>query len=90
MTVHGLTKGRELRRSYRLLDYCDEESGVTAIARTTVYTAFVVVQCLARRELAKRGVVPPERLGMDETVSTKIITDLERDGITITELVEGI
>lgn len=90
VAVNGITGGREVRYSYRLLDYYDEEGGVTAMGRTTAYTASAVVQLLARREIEEKRIVPPERLGMNEPIFSKIITDLERDGITITEFVEGI
>ena len=90
VTVTGMTGGGGVRYSYRLLDYYDEEGGITAMGRTTAYTASAVVQLLARGEIEERGIVPPEKLGMDEAVFPKIIRDLENDGVIITETVEEV
>lgn len=53
------------------------------MARTTAYAAFVIVQLLAKKAIKEKGVVPPERLGMDEILFSKIMTELKRMGIKI-------
>ncbi|MEM1570322.1 MAG: saccharopine dehydrogenase family protein [Candidatus Bathyarchaeia archaeon] len=84
--VDGVKNGRETHYSYILLDYYDEKKGVTAMGRTTAYTASAVVQLLLRKEIEEKGVVPPERLGMSEKYFKKIIEELEKDGIKIEQL----
>ncbi len=84
--VDGIKNGRETRYSYILVDYYDEEKKVTAMGRTTAYTASAVIQLLAKKEIVEVGVVPPERLGMSEKYFEKIIRELERDGIRIEQL----
>ena len=73
---------------YHILDRYDSAGKVTAMARTTAYTASIVVQLLASNEIAEKGVIPPERLGMDEKLFNKIITELNKRGIRISERVE--
>jgi saccharopine dehydrogenase-like NADP-dependent oxidoreductase len=83
--VEGERHGREATFKYHLLDRFDEESGVTAMARTTAYTASIVAQKLAGGIIKDKGVIPPERLGMDEGLFENIISDLKIRGVTVTE-----
>ncbi|MGP3668064.1 MAG: saccharopine dehydrogenase family protein [Candidatus Bathyarchaeota archaeon] len=83
--VSGVKDKVENIYSYHLLDYYDEEKGVTAMGRTTAYTASTVVQLLAKNEVKMKGIVPPEKLGMDEKNFNKIISMLRDDGIKIVE-----
>ena len=83
--VEGERHGREATFKYHLLDRFDEESGVTAMARTTAYTASIVAQKLAGGIIKDKGVIPPERLGMDEGLFEDIISDLKIRGVTVTE-----
>lgn len=84
--VNGIKNGKEKRYSYILLDYYDEKKKVTAMGRTTAYTASVVIQLLLMGEIKEKGIIPPERLGMDERCFRKIIGELEKDNIKIEQL----
>jgi saccharopine dehydrogenase-like NADP-dependent oxidoreductase len=81
--VDGVKSGREICYSYILIDYYDDERKVTAMGRTTAYTASAVIQLLARGEIKEAGVIPPERLGMDRKCFERIMEELERDGIRV-------
>jgi saccharopine dehydrogenase-like NADP-dependent oxidoreductase len=81
--VDGVKNGREICYSYILIDYYDDERKVTAMGRTTAYTASAVIQLLARGEIKEAGVIPPERLGMDRKCFERIMEELERDGIRV-------
>jgi saccharopine dehydrogenase-like NADP-dependent oxidoreductase len=83
--VEGEVRGHAAAFRYHLLDRFDEESGVTAMARTTAYTASIVAQKLAGGIIKDKGVIPPERLGMDEGLFENIISDLKTRGVTVTE-----
>jgi len=88
--VGGMKDGRKTRYIYQVLDYYDEKKNVTAMGRTTAYTASVVIQLLAENVIEENGVVPPERLGMKENMFDRILTELEKDDVkVIAEKIEG-
>jgi len=81
--VEGIKGQKQLKYVYRLLDYCDAKRGVTAMARTTAYPASVVAQLLARRRVDEKGVVPPEKLGMQDEIYRMFLSELEKRGVKI-------
>jgi lysine 6-dehydrogenase len=85
ISVTGTQNGLDTLHSFHLLDYYDEKKNVTAMGRTTAYTASAILQLLARKEITEKGVVPPEKLGMNERLFKQIMVELERDGIKITK-----
>ncbi len=85
ITVQGRVDGGRRGYVYRVLDRCDHEGGVSAMARTTGYTAAIVAGMLAEGEIAEKGVVPPERLGMDHGFTWKLLSELKKRDIVIEE-----
>lgn len=83
--VCGYREGFKTRRIYTLVDFYDEKSGVTAMARTTGYTASIVAKLVLEGVIRLKGVVPPERLGMEEDVFRQIMAELSARGIRIVE-----
>jgi lysine 6-dehydrogenase len=81
--VEGEASGRKTTHRYRLLDRFDAKSGVSAMARTTAYTASIVARKLAVGEIKEKGVVPPERIGMDGKLFEGLISDLRNRGIQL-------
>jgi saccharopine dehydrogenase-like NADP-dependent oxidoreductase len=71
--------------AYHLLDYHNETTNVSAMGRTTAYTASVVIRLLIENKINEKGVVPPEVLGMNERLFLTIMAELEREGIKISE-----
>jgi lysine 6-dehydrogenase len=60
-TIEGW-KGTEARRiEYEVIDYFDDESGLTSMMRTTSFTATVAAAMMADGTISERGVLPPER-----------------------------
>lgn len=83
--VLGLKNGRKTEYIYDLVDFYDEKSGTTAMARTTAFTASIVTNLMLTKTISLKGVVPPERLGMDKEVYQKIVKEWEKRGIKIIE-----
>ncbi|MEM0095467.1 MAG: saccharopine dehydrogenase family protein [Candidatus Bathyarchaeia archaeon] len=83
--VHGYRKNGMVRLTYTLTDFYDEKSGMTAMARTTGYTASIVAKLIVEGVVRLKGVVPPERLGMDRTIYQQIMAELNSRGIKIVE-----
>ena len=83
--VSGVRSGRHVSYSYHLLDQYDETKGITAMARTTAYTASIIAQLVLRKVIREKGVVPPERIGMSEEFFSTFLKELRKRGIKITE-----
>lgn len=74
---------------YSMVDFYDKQQGITAMARTTGYTAAIVAKLLIDGEIQMKGVVPPERLGMDEYLFDTLLRELSRCGIDVNIEVMG-
>jgi len=83
--VSGISENTKASHVYQLLDYFDKKHGVTAMARTTGYTASIVAQMMAKRAIEEKGVIPPERLGMSEALFKEIVNQLRKRKIEIRE-----
>jgi len=78
------TKGEdEVQHTFELVDYYDEKKNITSMARTTGYTASIVAQLLAKGKIKERGVVPPEKLGMNKYLFEEILAELGKRGMHI-------
>jgi len=83
--VCGVKKSRDRCYIYHLLDRYDEKRGITAMARTTAYTASIVTQLLLKKAVKEKGVVPPEKIGMDSELFALFLDGLKKREITIVE-----
>lgn len=88
--VRGTRENLRTLHTYHLLDRYDESEKVSAMARTTAYTASAITRLLAKNAIKEKGVVPPEKLGMDENLFSEIMTRLKKKGINIEEKSEKI
>lgn len=83
--VFGLKADRKFGYAYHLLDYYDAKSGTTAMARTTAYPASIVAQMLLKGAVKSKGVVPPERLGMDDEFFREFLGELRKRDVKVVE-----
>jgi lysine 6-dehydrogenase len=81
--VAGKKDGKDVERSFVMVDRFDEKRGVTSMARATGYTAAIVARMVARGEIGERGVVPPENAVLK--VFKKFLSELENRGVRIRE-----
>jgi saccharopine dehydrogenase-like NADP-dependent oxidoreductase len=84
--VGGRRRGTKIRHFYRLIDRYDKERGITAMARTTAYTASVIAQLVAGKFVREDGVIPLEKLGMKPMIFDRIMAELEERGIKIRQI----
>jgi saccharopine dehydrogenase-like NADP-dependent oxidoreductase len=84
--VVGLKNARRMQFQYRLLDRFDRKRKVTAMARTTAYTASIVAQLVAKRVITEEGVIPTEKLGMNKRVYTRFIGMMKQRSVTVKEI----
>jgi saccharopine dehydrogenase-like NADP-dependent oxidoreductase len=83
--VSGVKNGRQTRYVYHLLDHYDEKRGITAMARTTAYSASIIAQLMLKKALKEKGVVPTEKIGLDNALFKLFLEGLEKRDIKIAE-----
>ena len=83
--VIGKAGGKNVGYRHRILDRFDHETGVTAMARTTAYTASIVAGMLTKGKIKGPGVIPPEILGMEKEFTETLIDQLKQRGVLIEE-----
>lgn len=84
--VSGKSGGKEKTYVYRLVDYFNHETGVSAMARTTGYTAAIVATMLAKGKIAKKGVLTPESLAKNPEFTEGVIAELGKRGVQVEEV----
>lgn len=70
---------------YHLLDCYDRKNGVTAMARTTAYPASIITQLMLDGAVKEKGVVPPEKIGMNKDVFKRFMSELEKREVNVRE-----
>lgn len=88
VVVEGLKDGEGRRYTYDLLDRYDAATRTHSMARTTGYTAAVVVRMLARGMFGRKGIVVPEYIGQRRDCVEFILKGLKERGVVYHETVE--
>jgi lysine 6-dehydrogenase len=82
VTVRGTKAGKPKELSWELVDFYDEEHGISAMMRATGYSLSITGQMQARGDIELKGVHTP-----DECVpAPRYIEELRRRGINIKEI----
>ncbi len=83
--VTGRKASTRIQHTFEVVDYFDEKRNITAMGRTTAYTAFAVIKLLSENKIEQHGVIPPEILGMNNALYKEIENLLEKRNIQITK-----
>ena len=83
--VNGTKRDSKTSYVYYLIDHYDEKHGITAMARTTAYTASIIAQLLSQKVIEGKGVIPPEKVATTREIFSKILNELEKRQIRITK-----
>ena len=75
----GKKDGKEDWFNYDIVDKYDEETGLSAMMRTTAFPASIIAQMMAKGEVSTRGAIPQE-IAID---SEKFVAELNRRNILI-------
>lgn len=73
----GEKNGHSVSFQFELFDRFDLESGIHSMARTTGYTATMIVRAFAEGLIDLKGIVPPEFLGLKENCFDFILQGLK-------------
>ena len=88
--VSGRKNSERFSHTCEVIDYFDEKRNITAMARTTAYTAFAIIKLLSENRVERKGVVPPEILGLDKRLFEEIRCTLEVKNIKIKQEIKKI
>lgn len=61
LEFRGVMNGAQRTLRYDIIDYFDEQTGLSAMMRTTAFPASIIAQMMARGETLMRGATPQER-----------------------------
>ena len=90
IVVEGVKAGKALRTTFDLLDRYDPGSGVHSMARTTGYTATVILRMIARGLYDRKGLSAPEQIGRNPACVKFLLDGLLERGIAVKETVEEV
>jgi lysine 6-dehydrogenase len=82
--VEGLKDDSEVCVEYEMVDYYDEEKGITSMAKTTGYTAAIVSRMLARGDIKEKGIHWPVRI-IKGKLFEELMSSLKERGVIVTE-----
>ena len=83
----GVIGGTRQTWTWDLYDEADLVAGFHSMARTTGFPCAIVARLLARGELKRPGVQPPERLAGDDRFFEGIMKGLRERGVSISKVV---
>ncbi len=83
VVVEGRQGGKPQRFSYDLYDETDLENGNSSMARTTGFPCVIAARMIAEGRFTKRGVFPPELLGMEPNLLDEMTDALKQRGVEI-------
>lgn len=72
--------------SYDMVDYYDDEKGITSMAKTTGYTAAIIARMLARGALPEKGIRWPVRI-IKGKLFDELLSSLRDRDVHVTEIV---
>jgi saccharopine dehydrogenase-like NADP-dependent oxidoreductase len=87
VAAEGSAGGAPATWTWDLYDEADPVTGFHSMARTTGFPCAIVARMLARGELTRPGVQPPERLADDSRFFDRMMEELRARGVTLTKTV---
>ncbi len=86
--IEGKKNKERLRYTYNLLDRHNEKTNVHSMARTTGYTATMVLRILAKGLFDRKGICPPEYIGQKADCVEFVLSGLRDRGVVYHENIE--
>lgn len=80
LIVRGVGQENE---EFSHIDYFDESSNLTSMARMTGFTAAVITRAVAKGLINGKGVIPPEHIGKNDAAFSFVLDELEKRGIKV-------
>ncbi|MFC1784595.1 saccharopine dehydrogenase family protein [Candidatus Neomarinimicrobiota bacterium] len=83
--IEGSDNGETRKVIYDLVDFYDSKTDTSSMARTTGYTCTAVANLLLEKKYNRKGIIPPEYLGKDETAFRYILKYLADRNVVYTK-----
>jgi lysine 6-dehydrogenase len=87
--VEGEKDGNQVVIEYDMVDFYDEKSGITSMAKTTGFTAAIIARMLGRGEVEKKGIQWPVQAIQGKLVE-ELLTKLKKRGVEVIETITTI
>jgi lysine 6-dehydrogenase len=84
--VEGFKDGNEVVIEYDMVDFYDEDRGITSMAKTTGFTAAIIARMLGRGAIKEKGIQWPVQVVREELVE-ELLSKLRERGVEVTETV---
>jgi lysine 6-dehydrogenase len=84
VTIKGVKNNRETCYTFNMIDFYDDDQGVTSMAKTTSYTAAIAIRMLGRGDIQEKGLVPPVK-AIRGNLFRRLLKELAERGIQVTE-----
>ena len=85
--LEGQKDKKDLRYSYYLLDRYDTKTQTTSMARTTGYTCSIVARQVVRGLFSRKGICPPEYIGLEEPCYKNLLDEYKKRNIRLEETI---
>jgi lysine 6-dehydrogenase len=82
--VEGSIEASDVIMTYEMVDFYDEEKGITSMAKTTGYTAAIIARMLARGDIKGKGIQWPVRC-ITGGLFEELMASLRERGVQVTE-----
>lgn len=83
VVVEGVHQARPRRYVFELHDEFDVPTRTTSMSRTTAFPCTIVARMIARGEITRKGVVPPELLASEPGLFEQVLAQLHQRGVTV-------
>jgi lysine 6-dehydrogenase len=84
--VEGVKDGNGVVMEYDMVDFYDEERGITSMAKTTGFSAAIIARMLGRGSIKAKGIQWPVRV-VHEELFEELLSKLRERGVEVTETV---
>lgn len=78
-------RGRLMRLEWTLHDRFCHATGQTSMSRTTAFPATIMARAILNGRIARRGILPPERLADDDGLVHHVLWELADRGVSVVE-----
>lgn len=80
--VSGTKDGAPETHFFEMVDFYDDEKGITSMAKTTSYTAAIVARMLGNKRIDRKGIAPPAHVIRGDLIR-ELLDDLAERGVII-------
>ena len=84
--VEGVKDGNATTISYDMVDFYDEEKGITSMAKTTGYSAAIMARMLGSVAVKEKRIQWPVRVIHGDLIE-ELLSELRKIGVEVTETV---